>query len=72
VTTSKKLIVFQLPSYSPGLNPQAGIWSLVKRDVGDLAAADLVQITRAVKHRLKQFQSPRTWSNAALPAPALT
>lgn len=50
------LTVFQLPSYAPDLNPQEGIWSLVKRDIGNLAAADLSQITRAVKHRLKQIQ----------------
>lgn len=50
------LTVFQLPTYAPDLNPQEGIWSLVKRDLGNLAAADLGQITRAVKHRLKQIQ----------------
>ncbi len=51
------LTVFQLPSYSPDLNPQEGIWSLVKRDIGrNLAAADLGQITRAVKRRPKQIQ----------------
>ncbi len=47
------LTVFQLPAYPPDLNPQECIWSLVKRDIGNLAAADLSQITRAVKHRLK-------------------
>ncbi|MET8860876.1 transposase [Streptomyces sp. NPDC004579] len=50
------LTVFQLPTYAPDLNPQEGIRSLVKRDIGNLAAADLSQITRAVKHRLKQIQ----------------
>lgn len=50
------LTVFQLPAYASGLNPQEGIWSLVKRDIGNLAAADLAQITRAVKRRLKQIQ----------------
>ncbi|MER6468482.1 hypothetical protein ACFY94_16815 [Streptomyces griseorubiginosus] len=38
------------------MNQQEGIWSLVKRDLGNLAAADLGQITRAVKRRLKQIQ----------------
>ncbi|WP_406141467.1 hypothetical protein OH828_37160 [Streptomyces anulatus] len=38
------------------MNPQEGIWSLVKRDNANLAAADLRQITRAVKRRLKQIQ----------------
>ncbi|MGW4277661.1 IS630 family transposase [Streptomyces seoulensis] len=50
------LTVFQLPTYAPDFNPQEGIWSLVKRDIGNLAAADLAQITRAVKRRLKQIQ----------------
>lgn len=36
--------------------PQEGIWSLVKRDIGNLAAANLGQLTRAVKHKLKQIQ----------------
>ncbi|MBB4981470.1 transposase [Streptomyces sp. SFB5A] len=50
------LTVFQLPTYAPDLNPQEGIWSLVKREVGNLAAADLSQITKSVKRRLKQIQ----------------
>ncbi|MFI8347661.1 transposase [Streptomyces sp. NPDC085596] len=50
------LTVFQLPTYAPELNPTEGIWSLVKRDIGNLAAADLGQITRTVKRRLKQIQ----------------
>jgi hypothetical protein len=32
-----------------------GVWSLVKRDLGNLAA-DLDQITRAVKRKLKTLQ----------------
>ncbi|WP_369201601.1 transposase [Streptomyces sp. PU-14G] len=47
------LTVFQLPTYAPDPNPTEGVWSLVKRDIGNLAAADLDQITRAVKRRLK-------------------
>ncbi len=50
------LTVFQLPTYAPDLNPQEGVRSLVKRDVGNLAAADLGQITRAVKRKLKMLQ----------------
>jgi hypothetical protein len=41
------LTVFQLPTYAPDLNPQEGIWSLVERDIGNLAAADLSEITQA-------------------------
>ncbi|MFE1963253.1 transposase [Streptomyces sp. NPDC059479] len=50
------LTVFHLPTYAPDLNTQEGIWSLVKREIGNLAAADLTQITRAVKRKLKQIQ----------------
>lgn len=50
------LTVFQLPTYAPDLNPQEGVWSLSKRDIGNLAAADLGQITRAVKRKLKMLQ----------------
>lgn len=50
------LTVFQLPTYAPDLNPHEGVCSLVKRDIGNLAAADLGQITRAVKRKLKMPQ----------------
>jgi transposase len=50
------LTVFQLPACAPDLNPQEDIWLLIKRDLGNLAAADLAEITRAVKRRLKQIQ----------------
>ncbi|KAF5990522.1 transposase [Streptomyces sp. WAC00263] len=50
------LTVFQLPTNATDLNPQEGVWSLVKRDIGNLAAANLSQITRAVKRRLKMVQ----------------
>ncbi|GHG45084.1 hypothetical protein Shyd_85510 [Streptomyces hydrogenans] len=50
------LTVFQLPAYAPDLHPTKGIWALVKHDLGNLAAADLGEITRAVKHRLKKLQ----------------
>ncbi|MFI1293993.1 transposase [Streptomyces sp. NPDC020792] len=50
------LTVFQLPTYAPDLNPQEGIWSLVKREIGNLTAADLSQVTRAAKRKLKQIQ----------------
>ncbi|WP_434098217.1 IS630 family transposase [Streptomyces mirabilis] len=47
------LTVFPLPTNAPDLNPQG---SLVKRDIGNLAAADLSQITRAVKRKLKMLR----------------
>ena len=48
--------VFHFPSYAPDLNPQEGIWSLVKRPIGNLAAANLDQLAAAVKHSLKKTQ----------------
>ncbi|XXC88408.1 DDE endonuclease [Streptomyces sp. A5-4] len=36
--------------------PQEGVWSLVKRTIGNLAAANLDQLARAVKRSLKQIQ----------------
>ncbi|MFC8001937.1 transposase [Streptomyces olivaceus] len=50
------LTVFQLPTCAPDLNPTEGVWSLVKRDIGNLATADFSQITRAVKRKLKMLQ----------------
>ncbi|MFD5721531.1 transposase [Streptomyces sp. NPDC127036] len=43
---AKWLTVVQLPTYAPDLNPTEGVWSLVKRDIGNLAAASLGQVTR--------------------------
>jgi transposase len=48
------LTVVQLPTYTPDLNPTEGIRSLAKRDIGNLAAADIAEVTSAVKHRLAQ------------------
>ncbi len=50
------LTVFPWPTHAPDLNPQEGIWSVVKRDIGNLATADPGQSTRAVKRRLKKIQ----------------
>ncbi|MFE9429101.1 transposase [Kitasatospora sp. NPDC006697] len=50
------LTVFQLPSYAPDLNPQEGTWSLVKRTIGNLAAANLDELARAVKRSLKKIE----------------
>ncbi|WSR95678.1 transposase [Streptomyces microflavus] len=50
------LTVFHFPSYAPDLNPQEGIWSLVKRTIGNLAAANLDQLAAAVKRSLRKTQ----------------
>jgi transposase len=49
------LQIVQLPSYAPELNPQEGIWSLLRRRLADFAAADLAHLTRVVKRHLKKI-----------------
>ncbi|GLW59579.1 hypothetical protein Kpho01_75890 [Kitasatospora phosalacinea] len=44
---------------------------MVKRDIGNLAAASLGQITRAVKCRLKQIQYRRDLIDGCLAATGL-
>ncbi|ALC25692.1 hypothetical protein [Streptomyces sp. CFMR 7] len=49
------------PSSGPGegrcgSGDAGSVASLVKRDIGNLAAADLGQVTRAVKRKLKMLQ----------------
>ncbi|MFC4512223.1 transposase [Streptomyces ehimensis] len=50
------LRIFQMPSYSPELNPTEGVWSLLKRHLADFAAADLAHLTRVIKRKLKKIQ----------------
>ncbi|GGV08247.1 hypothetical protein GCM10010275_55600 [Streptomyces litmocidini] len=50
------LTVFQLPAYAPDPDPTEGVWALVKRDPGNLTAADPGEITGAVKRKLKMLQ----------------
>jgi hypothetical protein len=50
------LRVFQMPSYAPELNPQEGVWSLLKRSIANFVAADLTGLTRIVKRKLKKLQ----------------
>jgi hypothetical protein len=47
---------FHFPAYATDLNPQEGIWSLVKRTIGNLAATNLDQLATAVKRSLKKPQ----------------
>jgi hypothetical protein len=50
------LTVVQLPAYAPDLNPVEGVWSHMKRGLGNLAACGLDQLVATVKSRLKQIQ----------------
>ncbi|MFG2546962.1 hypothetical protein ACGFOM_31490 [Streptomyces sp. NPDC048594] len=41
---------------TPEINPQEGVWSLLKRALADFAAADLAHLTRVIKRKLKKIQ----------------
>jgi putative transposase len=50
------LHVIQLPAYAPDLNPTEGVWSHVKRSLGNLAVTGVDQLAAIVKNRLKRIQ----------------
>ncbi len=51
------LTVFQLPSYTPDLNPVEGIWSLLQRAaLANLAVASFGHLVRVIKRGLKKIQ----------------
>ncbi|KPC61315.1 DDE endonuclease [Streptomyces chattanoogensis] len=66
------LTVFHFPAYAPDLNPQEGIWSLVKRTIGNLAVANLDQLATAVKRSLKKIQYRPHLINGCLTGTGLT
>lgn len=56
VATHDWLTVVQLPSYAPELNPAEGLWSHLKRGIGNLAACGIDQLAAIVRSRLKSLQ----------------
>jgi transposase len=66
------LRIFHLPSYAPEINPQEGIWSLLKRALADFAAADLGHLTRVIKRKLKKIQYRPHLIEGCLPPTGLT
>jgi putative transposase len=50
------LTVVQLPDYAPELNPTEGVWSHVKRRLGNLAACGIDQLAAIVRTRFKSIQ----------------
>lgn len=50
------LSVVQLPAYTPELNPAEGVWSHLKRGLGNLAACTIDQLAAIVRTRLKSMQ----------------
>ena len=50
------LTVYRLPTYAPELNPAEGIWSHLKRGLGNLAAHTTDELASLIKTRLKKMQ----------------
>jgi transposase len=47
------LTVVQLPAYAPDLNPVEGMWSHLKRSLGNLAVRGLNQLRQIIRGRLR-------------------
>ena len=50
------LHVIQLPAYTPDLNPTEGVWSHIKRSLGNLAVTNVDHLAASVRNRLKRIQ----------------
>lgn len=50
------LTVVQLPAYAPDLNPTEGVWSLLKRGLGNIAFSNIDDLATLVRNRLKRIQ----------------
>jgi transposase len=50
------LTVIRLPAYAPDLNPAEGVWSHLKRSIGNLAVRGVDHLQAIIKHRLKTIQ----------------
>ncbi|MCC8243062.1 IS630 family transposase [Saccharothrix luteola] len=56
VTGRDWLHVIQLPADAPDLNPTEGVWSHVKRSLGNLAVTNVDHLAAIVRNRLKRIQ----------------
>jgi transposase len=50
------LHVIRLPAYAPDLNPTEGVWSHLKRSIGNLAVHGVDHLQAIIKNRLKAIQ----------------
>jgi DDE superfamily endonuclease len=62
----------RLPAYAPDLNAVEGAWANMKNGLGNLAAADVDQLTAIVKNRLKSIQYRPALIDAFLAQTGLT
>jgi putative transposase len=65
ITTRAWLHVIRLPAYAPDLNPTEGVWSHVKRSLGNLAVTGVDHLASIVRNRLKRIQYRPTYLPAA-------
>lgn len=66
IDTHAWLTVFQLPPYAPELNPTEGVWSIVKRGLGNFTTRTIDQLATTVKHHLKRIQYRPALINACI------
>ncbi len=59
----------RLPAYAPDLNAVEGAWANMKNGLGNLAAADVDQLTAIIKNRLKASSTGPASSTASSPRP---
>ncbi len=50
------LHVIRLPAYAPDLNPTEGVWSHLKRSIGNLAVRGVDDLQAIIKNRLNSIQ----------------
>jgi putative transposase len=50
------LTVVRLPAYAPDLNPTEGVWSHLKRDLGNLVRRTVDQLAATCRTQLKRMQ----------------
>jgi hypothetical protein len=66
------LRVYQLPGYTPELNPTENLWSNLKRAMANLAAGTIDDLVRITRNRLKHMQYKPTLPDGFLTATGLT
>ncbi|MFC3982702.1 transposase [Streptosporangium jomthongense] len=49
------LLVYQLPAYTPDLNPVEAIWSSLRAALLNFAVHGIDELTVLIKHRLKRI-----------------
>ncbi|WP_306364990.1 transposase [Nocardia sp. CC227C] len=48
--------MIRLPPYTPDLNPVEGVWSVLKRSIGNLLTTDIDELATIIRSRLRTMQ----------------